>query len=33
VNLLAEVRGYDEATLQERLKSAYQEYYKIKSNA
>jgi hypothetical protein len=33
VNLSAEVRGYDKATLQVRLKSAYQEYYKIKSNA
>jgi len=33
LNIPAEVRGYDEATLQERLKSAYQEYYKIKGNA
>jgi hypothetical protein len=33
LNIPAEVRAYDDSTLQERLKSAYQEYYKIKGNA
>jgi len=33
VNLAPEVRGYEENLLQENLKFAYQEYYKIKGNS